>query len=64
MTTAKNDVFIGLQYGNFYLVEKWTFGAGKNKNLVGWVFGRGTFLGGWWTNFRLMGEDVTPSSPK
>ena len=32
MTTAKNEVFIGLQHENCYLVGRLTFGGG-NKNL-------------------------------
>ena len=38
MTTAKNDVFIGFQLGNCYLVMgglKIEFWWGRDKNLVG-----------------------------
>ena len=54
MTTPKNEIFIGLQHENYYLV-------GGDKNLVGrGVYyggggGGGGFPGGGEANFRLAG---------
>ena len=45
MTTVKNEVFIGLYPEKCYLIGRFTFGGGGDRNLVGEYIG-GIFSNG------------------
>ena len=63
MTTAKNDVFIGLYLENFYLVGELTFGGEGIKVWWGGIL-LGIFLGGGMSEFLACGGRLHPSPSK
>ena len=62
MTTAKNEVFIGLLQENCYIVGGMNLWRGKQKigggNLLGGLF----VVGEGWVNFGQSGEGTPPPS--